>query len=134
MIGDLNHIAIVVPDLKKAVEIYNVALGAKVSGPTDLPDHGVRVIFVEVNNTKIELLLPIGINSPVASFLKRNPSGGIHHICYSVEDILDAKNRCITMGLRIIGDGEPQIGAHGRPVLFLHPKDLCGTLIELEQI
>lgn len=133
MIGNLNHIAIVVPDLKKAVEVYNVALGAKVSDPVDLTDHGVRVIFVELENTKIELLLPIGINSPVASFLKRNPSGGIHHICYSVKDILHAKNRCIEQGLSVIGSEEPQIGAHGKPVLFLHPKDLCGTLIELEQ-
>lgn len=133
MIGNLNHIAIVVPDLKKAVEVYNLALGAKVSDPVDLTDHGVRVIFVELENTKIELLLPIGINSPVASFLKRNPNGGIHHICYSVKDILHAKNRCIEQGLSVIGSGEPQIGAHGKPVLFLHPKDLCGTLIELEQ-
>ena len=133
MIGNLNHIAIVVPDLKKAVEVYNLALGAKVSDPVDLTDHGVRVIFVELENTKIELLLPIGTNSPVASFLKRNPSGGIHHICYSVKDIFHAKNRCIEQGLSVIGSGEPQIGAHGKPVLFLHPKDLCGTLIELEQ-
>jgi methylmalonyl-CoA/ethylmalonyl-CoA epimerase len=133
MIGNLNHIAIVVPDIKKAVEVYNLALGAKVSDPVDLTDHGVRVIFVELENTKIELLLPIGTNSPVASFLKRNPSGGIHHICYSVKDILHAKNRCIEQGLSVIGSGEPQIGAHGKPVLFLHPKDLCGTLIELEQ-
>jgi len=102
MIGNLNHIAIVVPDLKKAVEIYNVALGAKVSDPVDIPDHGVRVIFVELNNTKIELLFPIGKNSPVASYLERNPSGGIHHICYSVEDILNAKDRCISQGLSVI--------------------------------
>ena len=133
MIGKLNHIAIVVPDLGKAVATYHDALGAKVADPVDLPDHGVRVVFVELENTKIELLLPIGASSPIANFLERNPDGGIHHICYGVDNIIDARDRCVAEGLRVIGNGEPKIGAHGKPVLFLHPKDLCGTLVELEQ-
>ena len=134
MIGNLNHIAIVVPDLGKAVAIYRDALGAKVSVPVDLPEHGVRVVFIELINAKIELLLPIGTDSPIAKFLERNPDGGMHHICYEVEDLIDAKEKCISQGLRVLGSGEPKIGAHGKPVIFLHPKDLCGTLIELEQV
>jgi methylmalonyl-CoA/ethylmalonyl-CoA epimerase len=134
MIGNLNHIAIVVPDLGKAVAVYRDALGAKVSVPVDLPEHGVRVVFIELINAKIELLLPIGTDSPIAKFLERNPDGGMHHICYEVEDLIDAKEKCISQGLRVLGSGEPKIGAHGKPVIFLHPKDLCGTLIELEQV
>ena len=134
MIGNLNHIAIVVPDLGKAVAVYRDALGAKVSVPVDLPEHGVRVVFIELINAKIELLLPIGADSPIAKFLERNPDGGMHHICYEVEDLIDAKEKCISQGLRVLGSGEPKVGAHGKPVIFLHPKDLCGTLIELEQV
>ena len=133
MIGELNHVAIVVPDLDKAVNVYRDALGAKVSEPNDLPEHGVRVVFVELPNTKIELLLPIGENSPVAKFLQRNPDGGMHHICYEVEDILVARDKLVAEGARVLGHGEPKLGAHGKPVLFLHPKDFCGTLVELEQ-
>lgn len=134
MIGNLNHIAIVVADLDKAIAVYRDALGAKVSVPVDLPEHGVRVVFIELINAKIELLLPIGMDSPIAKFLERNPDGGMHHICYEVEDLIDAKEKCISQGLRVLGSGEPKIGAHGKPVIFLHPKDLCGTLIELEQV
>jgi methylmalonyl-CoA/ethylmalonyl-CoA epimerase len=134
MIGNLNHVAIVVPDLEKAVSIYRDALGAKISASNDLPEHGVRVVFVELPNTKIELLLPIGDNSPVAKFLDRNPDGGMHHICYEVEDIQVARDKLIAEGARVLGNGEPKIGAHGKPVLFLHPKDFCGTLVELEQV
>ncbi|MFT7267736.1 MAG: methylmalonyl-CoA/ethylmalonyl-CoA epimerase [Porticoccus sp.] len=134
MIGNLNHIAIVVPDLDKAVVVYRDALGAKVSAPVDLPEHGVRVVFIELINAKIELLLPIGMDSPIAKFLERNPDGGMHHICYEVEDLIDAKKKCISQGLRVLDSEEPKIGAHGKPVIFLHPKDLCGTLIELEQV
>ena len=133
MIGELNHVAIVVPDLDKAVNVYRDALGAKVSEPNDLPEHGVRVVFVELPNTKIELLLPIGENSPVAKFLERNPDGGMRHICYEVEDILVARDKLVAEGARVLGHGEPKLGAHGKPVLFLHPKDFCGTLVELEQ-
>ena len=134
MIGNLNHIAIVVADLDKAIAVYRDALGAKVSVPVDLPEHGVRVVFIELINAKIELLLPIGMDSPIAKFLERNPDGGMHHICYEVEDLIDAKKKCISQGLRVLGSGEPKVGAHGKPVIFLHPKDLCGTLIELEQV
>ena len=134
MIGNLNHIAIVVADLDKAIAVYRDALGAKVSVPVDLPEHGVRVVFIELINAKIELLLPIGTDSPIAKFLERNPDGGMHHICYEVEDLIDAKEKCISQGLRVLGSGEPKVGAHGKPVIFLHPKDLCGTLIELEQV
>ncbi|MBT3566627.1 MAG: methylmalonyl-CoA epimerase [Porticoccus sp.] len=134
MIGNLNHIAIVVADLDKAIAVYRDALGAKVSVPVDLPEHGVRVVFIELINAKIELLLPIGMDSPIAKFLEHNPDGGMHHICYEVEDLIDAKKKCISQGLRVLGSGEPKIGAHGKPVIFLHPKDLCGTLIELEQV
>ncbi len=134
MIGKLNHVAIVVPDLDKAVATYRDALGAKVSDATDLPEHGVRVVFVELPNTKVELLLPIGENSPVAKFLEKNADGGMHHICYEVDDILSARDKLVAAGARVLGNGEPKIGAHGKPVLFLHPKDFCGTLVEIEQV
>lgn len=134
MIGRLNHIAIAVPDLEKAAALYRDTLGAKVSAPLPLPAHGVTTVFVELPNTKIELLHPLGDKSPIASYLARNPSGGIHHVCYEVADILTARDRLKTQGLRVLGDGEPTIGAHGKPVLFLHPKDFFGTLIEIEQV
>jgi methylmalonyl-CoA/ethylmalonyl-CoA epimerase len=133
MIGRLNHVAIAVPDLQKAAKTYAGTLGAKVSAPMDQPAHGVTVIFVELPNTKIELLHPLGANSPIAGFLERNNSGGIHHICYEVDDIIAARDKLMAEGARILGDGQPKIGAHDKPVLFLHPKDFCGTLIELEQ-
>lgn len=133
MIGKLNHVAIVVPDLAKASALYAGALGAKVSAPVPQPAHGVTVVFVELPNTKIELLEPLGEASPVQAFLDRNLSGGMHHLCYEVEDILAARDRLKAEGARVLGDGEPKTGAHGKPVLFLHPKDFCGTLIELEQ-
>ena len=132
MIGRLNHVAIAVPDLAAATATYEGALGARVSAPQDEPDHGVRVVFVELPNTKVELLEPLG-DSPIAGFLAKNPAGGIHHICYEVDDILAARDRLVAEGMRVLGDGEPRIGAHGKPVLFLHPKDVCGTLTELEQ-
>lgn len=134
MIGKLNHVAIVVPDLDRAVATYRDALGAKVSDATDLPEHGVRVVFVELPNTKVELLLPIGENSPVAKFLEKNADGGMHHICYEVDDILAARDKLVASGARVLGNGEPKVGAHGKPVLFLHPKDFCGTLVEIEQV
>ena len=134
MIGRLNHVAIAVPDLEAASEQYRSALGAKVGAPQDEPDHGVTVVFIELPNTKIELLYPLGENSPIAGFLEKNPSGGIHHVCYEVEDILAARDQLKASGLRVLGDGEPKIGAHGKPVLFLHPKDMNGTLTELEQV
>ena len=133
MIGRLNHVAIAVPDLGAAAAQYRKTLGAKVSEPMDEPDHGVTVVFVELPNTKIELLHPLGDSSPIAPFLERNPSGGMHHICYEVEDILAARDTLKAEGARVLGDGEPKIGAHGKPVLFLHPKHFCGTLVELEQ-
>ncbi len=133
MIGKLNHVAIAVPDLTKAASIYGNSLGANVSAPLPLPEHGVTVVFVELPNTKIELLEPLGENSPVAEFLRRNPAGGMHHLCYEVDNILAARDRLIETGARILGDGEPRLGAHGKPVLFLHPKDFAGTLVELEQ-
>ncbi len=133
MIGRLNHVAIVVPDLAAARALYRDTLGAKVSEAQDFPAHGVSVVFVELPNTKIELMHPLGENSPVAAFLERNPSGGIHHICMEVGDILDARDHLKARKVRILGDGEPKIGAHDKPVLFLHPKDFCGTLIEIEQ-
>lgn len=133
MIGRLNHVAIAVPDLEAASATYKGALGAKVSAPEDLPEHGVTVVFVELSNTKIELLHPFGDNSPIAAFLEKNPSGGMHHVCYEVEDILAARERLKAEGARVLGDGDPKIGAHGKPVLFLHPKDFSGTLVELEQ-
>ena len=134
MIGRLNHVAIAVPDLEAASEQYRSALGAKVGAPQDEPDHGVTVVFIELPNTKIELLYPLGENSPIAGFLEKNPAGGIHHVCYEVEDILAARDRLKAAGLRVLGDGDPKIGAHGKPVLFLHPKDMMGTLTELEQV
>jgi len=133
MIGVLNHVAIAVPDLEAASTLYRRTLGAKVSAPVDQPDHGVTTVFVELPNTKIELLHPLGDASPIANFLKRNKDGGVHHICYEVADILAARDRLVADGLRILGDGEPRIGAHGKPVLFLHPKDFCGTLVEIEE-
>ena len=133
MIGRLNHIAIVVPDLDAARALYRDSLGAQVSAPLDMPEHGVTTVFVELPNTKIELLHPLGDASPVAPFLERNPSGGMHHVCFEVDDILAARDHLKAAGARVLGDGEPRIGAHGKPVLFLHPKDFCGTLIEIEQ-
>jgi methylmalonyl-CoA/ethylmalonyl-CoA epimerase len=133
MIGKLNHVAIVVPDVAAASVTYRQALGACVSEPCALPSHGVTVVFVELPNTKIELLEPLGPNSPVKAFLDRNPAGGMHHICYEVDDIIESRDRLRAEGARVLGDGEPRLGAHDKPVLFLHPKDFCGTLIELEQ-
>jgi methylmalonyl-CoA/ethylmalonyl-CoA epimerase len=133
MIGRLNHVAIAVPDLAAASALYRNTLGAKVSAPVPQPAHGVTVVFVELPNTKIELLHPLGDNSPIAGFLQKNASGGIHHVCYEVDDIYAARDRLRAAGARVLGDGEPKTGAHDRPVLFLHPKDFCGTLIELEQ-
>lgn len=134
MIGKLNHVAIVVPDLAAAAATYRDTLGATVSAPEDLPEHGVTTIFIELPNTKIELLHPLGDGSPIARFLDKNPSGGMHHVCYEVTDIMAARNQLVEHGARVLGDGEPKTGAHGKPVLFLHPKDFCGTLIELEQV
>jgi methylmalonyl-CoA/ethylmalonyl-CoA epimerase len=130
----LNHVAIAVGDLVAAAKIYRETLGATVSDPIALPPHGVTVVFVELPNTKIELLEPLGAASPIAKFLERNPDGGIHHICYEVDDILTARDELRKAGARVLGDGEPKIGAHGKPVLFLHPKDFLGTLVELEQV
>ncbi len=134
MIGRLNHVAIAVPDLEAASEQYRSALGAKVNPPQDEPDHGVTVVFIELPNTKIELLYPLGENSPITGFLEKNPSGGIHHVCYEVDDIIAARDHLKAEGARVLGNGEPKIGAHGKPVLFLHPKDFQGTLVELEQV
>jgi len=133
MIGRLNHVAIAVPDLGAAVTLYKNALGAKVSAPQPEPAHGVTVVFVELPNTKVELLEPLGNNSPIKSFLEKNSSGGIHHLCFEVEDILQARDTLTAAGARVLGDGTPKLGAHGKPVLFLHPKDFTGALIELEQ-
>lgn len=133
MIGRLNHVAIAVPDLDEAASRYRDALGARVGAPQDEPAHGVTVVFIELPNTKIELLHPLGEASPIRAFLEKNPSGGIHHVCYEVDDIVAARDRLKASGARILGDGEPKTGAHGRPVLFLHPKDFDGTLIELEE-
>ena len=134
MIGKLNHVAIVVPDLADAARIYRNSLGADVSEPEDLPEHGVTTVFVNLPNTKIELLHPLGEDSPIARFLEKNPAGGMHHLCFEVDDILTARDRLQADGARVLGDGEPRTGAHGKPVLFLHPKDFCGTLIELEEV
>lgn len=134
MLGRVNHIAIAVPDLTAAAASYRDTLGATVSAPQSLPEHGVTVVFVELPNTKVELLEPQGDASPIAAFLEKNPSGGMHHICYEVEDILAARDRLTASGARVLGNGEPKTGAHGKPVLFLHPKDFFGTLIELEQV
>ena len=133
MIGRLNHVAIAVRDMAAAVAVYRDTLGGEVSEKVPQPEHGVSTVFVVLPNTKIELLEPLGANSPIAKFLERNADGGIHHICYEVDDIIAARDRLKTAGARVLGDGEPRIGAHGKPVLFLHPKDFCGTLVELEQ-
>ncbi|MEL7345923.1 MAG: methylmalonyl-CoA epimerase [Pseudomonadota bacterium] len=134
MIGRLNHVAIAVPDLEAAAASYRDTLGAKVGVAQDEPDHGVTVIFIELPNTKIELLYPLGEASPIANFLEKNPAGGIHHVCYEVDDITSAAAQLTAKGARILGDGTPKIGAHGNPVLFLHPKDFNGTLVELEEV
>lgn len=134
MIGRLNHVAIAVPDLEAASAQYAGALGAKVNAPQAEPDHGVTVVFIELPNTKIELLHPLGEDSPIQGFLDKNPAGGIHHICYEVEDIIEARDRLKASGARVLGNGEPKIGAHGKPVIFLHPKDFNGALVELEQV
>jgi methylmalonyl-CoA/ethylmalonyl-CoA epimerase len=133
MLGRLNHVAIAVQDLKSATSIYRLLLGAKVSESHPQPAHGVTVAFVELANTRIELLEPLGGNSPISAFLERNPAGGIHHLCFEVADIVAARDHLVEQGARVLGDGEPRIGAHGKPVLFLHPKDFCGTLLEIEQ-
>jgi methylmalonyl-CoA/ethylmalonyl-CoA epimerase len=134
MIGRLNHVAIAVPDLEAAAAVYRDTLGARVTAAVPQPDHGVTTVFVELPNTKIELLHPLGKDSPIRNFLDKNASGGIHHVCYEVEDIHAARDKLVKEGARVLGSGEPRIGAHGKPVLFLHPKDFCGTLVELEQV
>ncbi len=134
MLSKLNHVAIAVPDLETAIATYRDQLGATVSEPMAQPEHGVTVVFITLPNTKVELLEPLGEQSPIARFLERNPAGGIHHMCYEVEDIIAARDAIVASGARILGDGEPKTGAHGKPVLFLHPKDFFGTLIELEQV
>ena len=133
MIGRLNHVAIAVSDIAKASKVYRDTLGAEVSAKVAQPDHGVSTVFITLPNTKIELLEPLGADSPIAKFLERNPDGGIHHVCYEVPNIRVARDKLKAQGARVLGDGEPKIGAHGKPVLFLHPKDFCGTLVELEQ-
>jgi methylmalonyl-CoA/ethylmalonyl-CoA epimerase len=133
MLGRLNHVAIAVPDLAVATEVYRRTLGAEVSAPLRQHEHGVTVVFISLPNTKIELLEPLGDDSPIAKFLDRSPGGGIHHVCYEVDDILAARDRLVAAGARVLGEGKPKTGAHGKPVLFLHPKDFCGTLIELEE-
>lgn len=133
MIGKLNHVAIAVPDLEAAAKRYRDVLGAKVSAPKPMPGHGVTTVFVELPNTKIELISPLGEDSPIRKFLKRHPQGSIHHLCYEVDDIIAARDALKREGVRILGGGEPKRGAHGKPVLFLHPRDFCGTLIEIEQ-
>ena len=133
MIGRLNHVAIAVPDIAAAARQYRDTLGASISAIEDQPDHGVQTVFIELPNTKIELLGVLGEGSPITGFLERNPNGGIHHLCYEVSDIVEARDRLIAEGARVLGQGDPKIGAHGKPVLFLHPKDFCGTLVELEQ-
>ena len=134
MLGRLNHVAIAVPDLAAATALYRDTLGARVTEPQALPEHGVTVVFVDTGNTKIEFLEPLGEHSTIRGFLDKNPAGGMHHICYEVEDIIAARDRLKAQGARVLGDGEPKIGAHGKPVLFLHPKDFLGTLVELEQV
>lgn len=133
MIGRLNHVAIAVKDLTAAVAVYKDGLGAQVTDPLPQPEHGVTVVFITLPNTKIELLEPLGEGSPIAKFLEKNPDGGIHHVCYEVDDVIAARDRLKSQGARVLGGGTPKIGAHGKPVLFLHPKDFCGTLVELEQ-
>ena len=134
MIGRLNHVAIAVPDLDAATALYRDTMGATVSAPHALPEHGVTTVFVELPNTKIELLEPLDDASPIAGFLVKNPAGGMHHVCYEVDDIMEARDQLMAGGARVLGDGEPKIGAHGKPVLFVHPKDCFGTLVELEQV
>lgn len=133
MLGRLNHIAIAVPDLAAATAVYRDTLGASVSAPQELPEHGVTVVFVDLGNTKVELLEPLGEDSTIAGFVAKNPAGAMHHVCYEVDDIVAARDRLVAAGARVLGSGEPRIGAHGKPVLFLHPKDFLGTLVELEQ-
>lgn len=134
MIGRLNHVAIAVPDLAAATALYRDGMGAEVSEAQALPEHGVTVVFVILSNTKVELLEPLGEGSPIAKFLESSPAGGMHHICYEVKDLAAARDKLVSTGARVLGDGEPKIGAHGNPVLFLHPKDFNGTLVELEQV
>ncbi|MBN9039017.1 MAG: methylmalonyl-CoA epimerase [Rhizobiales bacterium] len=134
MLGRLNHVAIAVPDLAAAIAVYRDTLGAKVSAPQALPEHGVTVVFVDVGNTKIELLEPLGEGSTIAGFVAKNPAGAMHHVCYEVDNIIAARDRLVAAGARVLGDGKPKTGAHGKPVLFLHPKDFLGTLVELEQV
>jgi methylmalonyl-CoA/ethylmalonyl-CoA epimerase len=134
MLGRLNHVAIAVPDLAAASAVYRDTLGARLTAPQALPEHGVTVVFIDTGNTKVELLEPLGENSPIAAFLEKNPAGGMHHLCYEVDDILAARDRLMAAGARVLGDGNPRIGAHGKPVLFLHPKDFLGTLVELEEV
>lgn len=133
MLGRLNHVAIAVPDLAAASAIYRDMLGATVSAPQALPEHGVTVVFIDTGNSKVELLEPLGEGSSIAAFLQKNPAGGMHHVCYEVDDILAARDHLKAAGARVLGDGDPKVGAHGKPVLFLHPKDFAGTLVELEQ-
>ena len=133
MIGKLNHVAMAVPDLSAASAVYRDTLGARVSEAEALPEHGVTVVFVDLGNTRVELMAPLGEHSPIAGFLEKNPTGGMHHVCYEVDDIIAARDKLKDQGARVLGDGEPKTGAHGKPVLFLHPKDFAGTLIELEQ-
>jgi methylmalonyl-CoA/ethylmalonyl-CoA epimerase len=133
MIGRLNHVAIAVRDLEKAARVYGDTLGATISAPLPLPEHGVTTVFITLPNTKIELIAPLGKDSPIERFLEKNPDGGMHHVCYEVDDILAVRDRLKAAGARVLGDGAPKIGAHGKPVLFLHPKDFAGTLVELEQ-
>ena len=134
MLGRLNHVAIAVKDAEKAAKIYGAAFGADISPAVPLPEHGVITVFVTLPNTKIEFIQPLGETSPIAKFLERNPDGGIHHVCYEVADIVSARDRLVATGARVLGDGKPRIGAHGKPVLFMHPKDFSGTLVELEQV
>ena len=134
MIGRMNHVAIAVPDLAAASSVYKTTLGARVSAPKSMPEHGVTTVFVDLPNIKVELLHPLGEDSPIGRFLERHPDGGMHHVCYEVEDIESARDFLLAQGARVLGDGKAKIGAHGKPVLFLHPKDFCGTLIEIEQV
>ena len=134
MLGRLNHVALAVPDVDAAARLYRDRLGARVSEPLRLTEHGVTVVFIELSNTRVELMQPLGEDSPIASFLRRHPDGGMHHLCYEVADVRAARDHLVAAGLRILDDGEPKIGAHGRPVIFLHPKDFAGTLIELEEV
>jgi len=133
MIGKLNHVAFAVPDLNAAAAVYRDTLGARVSEAEALPEHGVTVVFVDLGNPRVELMEPLGEDSPITGFLEKNPTGGMHHVCYEVDDIIAARDKLKDQGVRVLGDGEPKTGAHGKPVLFLHPKDFAGTLIELEQ-